>query len=236
MSIQGRKAHRRSRRPTLLERGRSPSAPPLRSLGYRPMGATLQRSGGASPGQLSGRVGAEVRLLRKRLGITIVELSQKSGQSTGFLSQIERGISIPSVSAIESIAVALGVRVTWFFEAGEVVASSEGEVVVRKENRRRLTYATGIDDQLLSPQLNGPLEMFLATFSPGSGNGEGWLVTTGYQAGMVIEGQLRLLLDAETYDLKAGDSFGFDGSVRHRYVNPGRSNALIIWAFTRPDT
>jgi transcriptional regulator with XRE-family HTH domain len=168
--------------------------------------------------------------------MTIVELSKRSGQSTGFLSQIERGISIPSVSAIESIAAALGVRVTWFFEAGEVSASSEGDVVVRKGNRRRLTYATGIDDQLLSPQLNGPLEMFLATFAPGSGNGEEWLKTSGYQAGMVLEGQLSLTVDSNEYDLKAGDSFGFDGTRRHKYVNPGRSNALVIWAFTRPNT
>jgi transcriptional regulator with XRE-family HTH domain len=228
-------------KPRHTKGARSPSPLPVAvvrpTLGYRPMGAILLPSPAAERGgELSGRLGQEIRLLRKRQGMTIVELSQKSGQSTGFLSQIERGISIPSVSAIESIARALGVRVTWFFEAGEVSSSSEGDVVVRKGCHRRLTYANGITDQLLSPRLNGTIEMFLATFEPNSGNSDGWLTYSGDQQGFVLEGQLRLVLENDIYELSAGDSFGFAGMVRHQYSNPGSTKALVLWVFTRPTT
>ena len=207
----------------------------IRSLGYRPMGSTLIPSaGGERSGRISSRVGEEIRQLRKRQGITIVELSKRSEQSTGYLSQIERGVSIPSVAAIERIAGALGVRVTWFFEAGEVSASSEGDIVVRKEGRRRLNYANGIQDLLLSPRLNGPVEMFLSCFAPGSGNGEEWLSADSYQTGVVLSGQLRLIVGDKKYDLREGDSFAFDGTIRHKYSNPGKVEARVVWVFTRP--
>jgi transcriptional regulator with XRE-family HTH domain len=207
----------------------------IRSLGYRPMGSTLIPStSGKQSGRISSRVGDEIRQLRKRQGMTIVELSKRSQQSTGYLSQIERGVSVPSVAAIESIAAALGVRVTWFFEAGEVSASSEGDVVVRKAGRRRLNYANGIHDLLLSPRLNGPVEMFLSSFAPGSGNGEEWLSADSYQTGLVLSGQLRLMVGDKTYELRAGDSFGFNGAEKHRYSNPGKVEARVVWVFTRP--
>ncbi len=199
------------------------------------MGATLVPSATSKQsGRISSRVGDEIRQLRKRQGLTILELSKRSQQSTGYLSQIERGISIPSVAAIESIAGALGVRVTWFFEAGEVSASSEGDVVVRRNGRRRLSYANGVHDLLLSPRLNGPVEMFLTFFAPGSGSGDGWLSANGYQTGLVLAGQFQLFIDNRKYDLREGDSFGFDGSTRHKYCNPGKVESRVVWVFTRP--
>ena len=127
----------------------------IRSLGYRPMGSILIPSAsGKQSGRISTRVGDEIRQLRKRQGMTIVELSKCSQQSTGHLSQIERGVSVPSGAAIESIAAAFGVRVTWFFEAGEVSASSEGDVVGRAvlevlERERLLENARATGQYLL---------------------------------------------------------------------------------------
>ena len=55
-----------------------------------------------------------VRELRAAKEMTLQELSIGTKLSVGYLSQVERGLSVPSVSALQTIAKALDVTVSWF--------------------------------------------------------------------------------------------------------------------------
>src|SRR5271170_7191191 len=99
-------------------------------------------------------LGREIRGLRKARGLTLAAVAETSGLSVGYLSLLERDLASPSVNALHAISRALGVTISWFFEAGEVPAT-ERDLVVRRARRRRLDYAPGISDQLLSPSLAG---------------------------------------------------------------------------------
>jgi mannose-6-phosphate isomerase-like protein (cupin superfamily) len=50
----------------------------------------------------------------------------------------------------------------------------------------------------------------------------------------VLRGELRMLLDAEEYRLRTGDSFYFDSSTPHRWSNPGRTETWVLWINTPP--
>ncbi|WP_204323984.1 helix-turn-helix domain-containing protein, partial [Stenotrophomonas maltophilia] len=62
-------------------------------------------------------VGARIRALRQAKGLSLDTVAGKAGLSIGFLSQIERGLSSPSLKALASLADALGLPIAGLFEA-----------------------------------------------------------------------------------------------------------------------
>ncbi len=190
----------------------------------------LKRAAQAPPPRQLGR---EIRGLRKAKGMTLEALAAASGLSMGYLSLLERDHATPSINALHAISRALGVTISWFFDAG-AVPESERDVLVRRGRRRRLDFSPGIIDELLSPSLDGQLELLASRFSPGASSGEKPYTHTGEEAGVVIRGRLELWVDDKIFVLEAGDSFGFPSTLPHRYRNPGPDEAEVIWAITPP--
>jgi transcriptional regulator with XRE-family HTH domain len=77
--------------------------------------------------------------LRKARGLTLTDLADASGLSIGYLSLLERDRATPSIKALHAVSRALGVTITWFFEANEV-PEEERDPVVGRARRRRLDY------------------------------------------------------------------------------------------------
>lgn len=180
------------------------------------------------------RVGREIRQLRKARDATIAELSEATGLSQGYLSQIERGISSPSVKALHSVSRALGVTISWFFMSNGEDSDDLRDVVVRAERRRRLSFSSGITDELLSPNLSREIELLRCTFNPGSESGAEPYTHRGEEAGIVVSGVLHLWLEDRHIVLNEGDSFAFSSDTPHRYANPTDRETVVIWAISPP--
>jgi transcriptional regulator with XRE-family HTH domain len=179
-------------------------------------------------------MGQSVRELRVAKEMTLQELSIGTNLSVGYLSQVERGLSVPSVSALRMIANTLDVTVSWFFRTSEKDAESEGAYIVRAQERRKLRFESGITDELLSPNLAGALELLVSRFPPGSASGTQPYTHRGEEGGLVIEGMLELWIENEKFLLNAGDSFSFPSTKPHRYRNPSKSEAVVLWVITPP--
>ena len=179
-------------------------------------------------------VGQEIRFLRKASDVTLTQLSRATGLSQGYLSQIERGISSPSIKALHSISRALGVNISWFFRPAQNLDDDLDEYVVRHDKRRSLTFESGITDELLSPNLARGIELLRCTFAPHSASGTERYEHRGEEAGIVISGRLALWLGEKRVDLETGDSFAFESTIPHRYANENDEEAVIIWAISPP--
>jgi len=179
------------------------------------------------------RLGREIRGLRKARGYTLAVLAAKTDLSVGSLSLLERDRATPSINALHAISRALGVTISWFFDAGEI-PPGERDYVVRRGRRRRLDFSAGIVDELLSPTLTGQLELLASRFPPGTSSGAAPYTHAGEEAGVVIRGKLELWVDGKVFVLEAGDSFGFPSTLAHRYRNPDAEEAEVIWAITPP--
>lgn len=179
-------------------------------------------------------VGEEIRNLRRARDTTLAALSEHTGLSQGYLSQIERGISRPSIKALHAISRALGVTISWFFRSAQDGEEHLRDYVVRADKRRSLRFASGITDELLSPNLSRQIELLRCTFQPGSQSGTESYTHRGEEAGYVIAGTLVLWLDGEEIALGEGDSFAFPSDLPHRYSNPADTVAVVIWAITPP--
>jgi transcriptional regulator with XRE-family HTH domain len=191
----------------------------------------LQPAGGAEIDESV--IGGQIRELRKARGRTLQQVADAAGISVGYLSQIERNQSQLPIGVLRKICDALDVHMNWFFQPADDAPAEERDIVVRAENRRRLTFTgLGIQEELLSPNLGGPLELLYSTIEPGADSGD--YSHNGAEAGVVISGVLDLWVGERFFQLKAGDSFAFDSTETHRCANSGTEPVKAVWVITPP--
>ncbi|CAH1651502.1 Transcriptional regulator [Hyphomicrobiales bacterium] len=177
------------------------------------------------------RLGETVRLLRQRAGLSIQDVAQRTGLSTGMISQLERALASPSVRSLRLLSVALGVPISHFFEPHAPDPSSQ--YVVRRNDRRllRLT-ASGVLKESLTPAQGGALEFYELTLNPGASSGPDFVQHVGEKAVYVLSGRIRIWLDHEPHVLDVGDSVCFPSTVPHMFDNPEPTVARAIWVTT----
>jgi len=180
-------------------------------------------------------LGADLKALRKARGLTLVELSVMLGRSVGWLSQVERGITQPSISNLLAMAEKLEVNVSFFFGQPDEHNASDVEkgLIVRAGSRRVLGNAEeGLEEELLSPDLDGSFEIIRSTFLPGSESSTSRQRDT-EEAAYIISGRLDIFVHDVWHTLEAGDSIRLKGEV-HKWRNPYDSPAIAVWVITPP--
>lgn len=181
---------------------------------------------------VSRTIGADLRALRKGRGLTLTELALRLGRSVGWLSQVERGLSDPSISDLRNLAKVFEVSVSFFF-ANDDAPHDERGYVVRADARRSLgDPAGGLTEEMLSPDLGGEFEMLRCVFAPGAELPEYESRDT-EEAGYLVSGALDLWVGERLFRLKPGDSFRFNREP-YRWRNPGSVEAVVIWTITPP--
>lgn len=174
----------------------------------------------------------DLRALRKARGLTLVEIGTRLSRSVGWLSQVERGLSVPSLADLKAFAELFGVPVSLFF-SHDAPSEAERGVVVRAGKRRSLgTSDSGLVEELLSPDLGGSFEMLRSVFAPGAELREASLRQT-EEAGYVASGRFDIEIDGVWHRLAEGDSFRFAGKP-FRWKNPGAQPAVVVWVVSPP--
>lgn len=181
-------------------------------------------------------LGPMIRDARKRRAMTLAEVANRTGLSVGHLSQVERGLSTPTIRQLQQIAEVMGVTIGWFFRSDTSDrAEEDGDVVVRADKRRRMSIDdNSMIDELLVPDLHGALELLFCTIQPGAGSGPEPYSHEGEEAGLILTGEMELWVDNQRYHLRAGDSFSFESTRPHHYRNSGTSPLQLVWAITPP--
>ena len=182
-----------------------------------------------SPGKT---LGADLRALRKARGLTLNNLATTLGRSVGWLSQVERDLSQPSISDLRYLAAALDVSVSMLFGQAHA-APEEAGYIVRQGARRPIgDKASGLVEELLSPDLTDDFEMVHSTFAPHSHSG-GIITRPTQEVGYILSGRLDLLIAGRDFTVAAGDSFRIRGEA-HEWGNSYDSPAVAIWVIAPP--
>ena len=178
------------------------------------------------------QVGDDIRALRKTRGMTIAALCEALGRSVGWLSQVERGQTEPAIADLKKIARLFGIPVSFFFR-NETAPERERGRIVRASSRAVLgSNEDGLKEELLSPDLSGDFEMVRSVFAPGA-KSEIFPPRAAQDGGYLVSGKLTLTIEGEIYELKAGDSFGFQNQS-YAWENTGGEPCVVVWVISPP--
>ncbi|MCK8484281.1 XRE family transcriptional regulator [Aliiroseovarius sp. S2029] len=177
-------------------------------------------------------LGADIRALRKSRGLTLSELAAGLGRSVGWLSQVERDMSDPSISDLRAVAQALGVPMSLLFAHASAPAGEQGYVVRAGARRPMGSGDEGLIEELLSPDLTDDFEVVHSTFKPRSKMQTPALRPT-QEVGYMVSGRLDLTIGGRPFTVAQGDSFRIRGEL-HEWANPYDEPAVAIWVIAPP--
>lgn len=177
-------------------------------------------------------VGKKLKAIRLKSDLTIQELATESNVSSNMISRVERGLTIPSVEILMKLAAVFDKSINYFVEevstTHEIVFSSPGQrdttVYDDDDNMHTESYTSGLRD----PQFMS----FLCTVPKGGTSGRKHMHHPGDELIVLIEGELKVTIAGEVFQLQAGDSLSFKSHLPHRWDNVGNDDARIIWTLS----
>lgn len=174
-------------------------------------------------------VGGRLRELRQERDLSMRSLARLSGLSTNALSMIERGRTSPSVSTLYKLSEALEVPITAFFRT---VPPRQGIVYRKADERSRVEFQRGLWEGLGGESFIGRVEPFMLTLEAGATSGPHGLVHSGHEFVICLSGQLEYEVEGGRYSLSPGDSLLFASRLHHRWRNPGKTVANVLFVLS----
>lgn len=173
--------------------------------------------------------GLKLRESRKRMGLTLEDVSQKTGFTKSFISQIENGKNSPSIASLKKICHSLGTSVSELFESERKVVH-----ILHQEDYQVLAH-NGIKFTFMAANFtNRKLEPIIVEIEPNGETGSDTYQHVGEEFGYMLEGEVSILIGGEDYLLKEGESAYFSSNLPHRLKNSTNKIARALWVGTPP--
>lgn len=164
-----------------------------------------------------------MRKRRKELGLTLEAVALKSGVTTGFVSQVERNITSPSLASLTAMTEALDAHISDFFAP----PPKPGETSRAEMREMYSSPGGGFEFERLSTSFPGStLNGLMVHHPPGFEIPE--MVHEGEEFYYVLKGALTLIVDGKRTVLGVGDSFHFDSRRRHSAVNETEDTVTVL--------
>lgn len=180
-------------------------------------------------------IGNKVKTLRNGKGMTLKELSEKTGISIGFLSQFERDQGTIAIDSLQTIANVFDVDITYFLSPKKSVTSP----IVRSygQHDMQIINSLYISKMLINNVEAAPFLPRIVEILPSKQIIEEPDTQThnGVEFIYVLEGVLDLLIDNETHTLHPGDSAYFESTKPHNWIN-NTSRIVKILSINSPNT
>lgn len=171
--------------------------------------------------------GSKVRKLRKLKEMTIEELSEKSGFTASYISQVERNLIEPSLTALSKISKVLNVAPYYFLD------ESNNVIVTRKEERQKLIIPNNNQElEYLVPlnECNNKIKMGIYKFDlqPGMWDNDKFSIIDSDKCVIILKGKLIVNFTDYNEIIDEGDSVYICSNVPHKLFNPSDEKSEVI--------
>lgn len=165
-------------------------------------------------------LGDQIRSIRKSQEITLKELAEKTGLSIGYISQIERNLTDPSLSTLRKISGVLGVP-TYLFLGDEL----HGSLTLHRDEMIQLSQPnSNVRYQIMSPMPTGEFvpQSLVARFelAPRSVDGELPVIHPSEEIVLLERGAVDVIIDGKPVHLETGDTTLIRSNLPHILSNP----------------
>ncbi len=176
------------------------------------------------------KLGRHVRELRLEQGLTLVALAERIGVSPSALSQIELGKSEPSLGTLWQLGGALKASLFDFF-ANERAGTVE---VTRSGDRTRVEFERFRYEAIaVSPRRT--IDLFVLHLEPGDAPVREVVGHPGEEAGLVLSGEMDVVVAGSAYRLGPGDGIWFQSPQPHTFAAVSDAPCVSVWADTIPE-
>jgi transcriptional regulator with XRE-family HTH domain len=169
-------------------------------------------------------LGPRLRAAREATGLTLQQVATAVGVTRGYISQIERDLSSPSLATLWRLCSVLGVTM------GDLTDPEDGDEPIHRERR---PLGGDPENEHFSLSDHGDPRFFASesVIKPGGSLADKpYSVAGDLEFVYVLEGRLEFEIRGRTYALSAGDSFTYGLRDQHRWRNPSRSRlARVLW-------
>ena len=173
-------------------------------------------------------IGAKIKRLRLSNQLTLEELANRSELTKGFLSQLERDLTSPSIATLENILEALGTNLKDFFseDEDEQIVFSKDDFFENTQDDYKISY-------IIPNAQKNEMEPILIELEKDK---QSMIIAPheGQEFGYVIQGKVTLVNGEEEYDVKKGETFYLKGNLPHYIINKNDTLAKVIWVSTPP--
>ncbi|MGL5712593.1 MAG: helix-turn-helix domain-containing protein [Paraclostridium sp.] len=173
-------------------------------------------------------VGEKIASIRKQKDLSIRDLAKLADVTPSLLSQLERGLSNPSLNTIKAISKALDVPLFTFF----MEDVDNKELIVRKDNRKKVIFPNNnnVIFEMLSPESVNSVEFAIVKLVPNSSSSDYLMSHKSQELAYVLSGKVRLYLDDDIFILEKGDSVVVPLGTNHRWENPFDEDAEVLFS------
>jgi transcriptional regulator with XRE-family HTH domain len=176
-------------------------------------------------------LGSKLRTIRNERGLSQRELAHASGVSPNAISLIERDENSPSVSTLQSLASALNIRMSYFFDEYE-----PRSVLHVLANKRPAISSRGVKIEGIGGELpHQEMEPFVISLDPHSEIGDRQVVHTGHELVYCLFGRVEYIVDGTVYALEQGDFLMFEAHLPHIWRNSTDHDAQFLLILQTPD-
>ncbi|WP_034638870.1 helix-turn-helix domain-containing protein [Desulfofalx alkaliphila] len=173
-------------------------------------------------------ISSKIRTIRHQQNLTLKDLSEKTGLSVSFLSQVERGTSMLAITSLKKIADALNVPITSFFDSHV----NQNFIVKAEEHKPFRIEGYNAQYTRLSGEFSGRLmEPMLVILEPGKTH-HSTLSHPGEEFYYVLEGAVVFNVDGQESLVNKGDSIHFPSELPHYWRNPTDEEAVVLCVVT----
>ncbi len=175
-------------------------------------------------------IGEKLKRLRLASNLTQDELAARTELTKGYISQLERDLTSPSLATLNQILEVLGDNLSDFFYEKQ----TERVVFTPQESTQSTKSEKGFNINLLVPNShNNEMEPVLVKLEPGAKTWED-RQHSGEEFGYVLKGEVILYYGRTKYKLSQGDCFYFKSDRKHLIKNDGSIEAEILWVVAPP--
>lgn len=186
---------------------------------------------------MTAELGQRIRAARLARGVSLRSAAAEASISASLLSQVETGKVQPSVSTLYAIVTYLGISLDEILDNNPAAGSSSSrpsftDPVQPRDAAPVVEMENGVTWQRLAIMDTAPdVVAVLATYQAGAASSidGSHMRHEGVEYGYILEGELTLKIDFDTYPLRTGDSFCFDSRRPHFYINTTDRVAKGIW-------
>ncbi len=173
-------------------------------------------------------IGNKLKELRVLKGLTQEELADRSELSKGFISQLERNLTSPSITTLMDILQCLGTSIGEFFNEApdEQIVFGKQDYFVKEDTE----YKNEIKWIIPNAQKNTIEPIYLTLQAGGSTCPD--TPHEGEEFGYVLQGAVSIHLGNKTYKAKKGESFYYTADKTHFLSS--KSGAVLIWVSSPP--